>query len=170
VAIIDADKEGFLRNRRSLTQTAGRAARHLNGKVIFYADKMTESMRLTIEETNRRRAKQIAYNNEHGITPQAVGKQSHNNLTKTEAPAAVSNSIISKPGDTKPYPSEAKASGRLADPVLDTLGISDLEKVIANTKRMMYAASKKMNFMEAAQYRDELFKLEDRLKELKAHA
>ena len=172
VAIIDADKEGFLRNRRSLTQTAGRAARHLNGKVIFYADKMTESMRLTIEETNRRRAKQIAYNNEHGITPQAVGKQSHNNLTKTEAPASaiVADTIVNKSDGIKPYPSEAKASGRLADPVLDTLDISDLEKVIANTKRMMYAASKKMNFMEAAQYRDELFKLEDRLKELKAHA
>ncbi len=166
VAIIDADKEGFLRNRRSLTQTAGRAARHLHGKVIFYADKITESMRLTIEETNRRRARQMAYNEAHGITPQAINKQSHNNLTKTEAPDA--QGCIQAP--MKDYPTENKAVPRAADPILDTLSIADLEKVIANTKRLMYAASKKMDFLEAAQYRDELFKLEDKLKELKSES
>lgn len=152
VAILDADKEGFLRNRRSLTQTAGRAARHLNGKVLFYADKMTESMQLTIDETNRRRKKQMAYNEEHHITPKAISKNLRNTL-KTET--AESNAYI-----------EQEKPSIVADPVVQYMSKPQLEKLIEKTRKSMYEASKKMDFLEAAQYRDELIRLDDLIKTL----
>ena len=149
VAILDADKEGFLRSHRSLTQTAGRAARNLNGKVIMYADKMTESMAKTISETNRRREKQMAYNELHGITPTAIVKGERNSFNKAEPEAYV-----------EPELSKSVA----ADPVVQFMSKSALEKTIATTKKNMQDAAKKLDFLEAAQFRDELVKLEEILK------
>ncbi|MDL2208862.1 excinuclease ABC subunit UvrB [Parabacteroides sp. OttesenSCG-928-O15] len=150
VAILDADKEGFLRSHRSLTQTAGRAARNINGKVIFYADKITESMRLTIEETNRRREKQLAYNEVHGITPTQIVKTSVSALGKgastVEANAYVEPEIT-----------------LAADPVVQYMDRHQLGKAIERTKKLMAEAAKKLEFIEAAQYRDELIKLQDML-------
>ncbi len=145
VAILDADKEGFLRSHRSLTQTAGRAARNLNGKVIMYADKITESMQKTIDETNRRREKQLAYNEKHGITPQAIIKGQRNQLTKID-PAAY----------TEPEQAESIA----ADPVVKFMSKNALEKAISHTRKQMFDAAKKLEFIEAAQLRDELIKME----------
>lgn len=145
VAILDADKEGFLRSHRSLTQTAGRAARNLNGKVIMYADKITESMQKTIDETNRRRDKQLAYNDKYGITPQAIIKGHRNQLTKMEQRA---------------YTEPEKAESIAADPVVKYMSKSALEKAIAHTRKLMFDAAKKLEFIEAAQLRDELIKLE----------
>lgn len=145
VAILDADKEGFLRSHRSLTQTAGRAARNLNGKVIMYADKITESMQKTIDETNRRREKQLAYNEKYGITPQAIIKGHRNQLTKMEQRA---------------YTEPEKAESIAADPVVKYMSKSALEKAIAHTRKLMFDAAKKLEFIEAAQLRDELIKLE----------
>lgn len=149
VAILDADKEGFLRSHRSLTQTAGRAARNLNGRVIMYADKITESMSKTINETNRRREKQLAYNEEHGITPTAITKGERNSFSKEEPNAYV-----------EPDLSRSLA----ADPVVQYMSKSALEKAIAKTKKGMQEAAKKLEFLEAAQLRDELLKLENILK------
>ncbi len=146
VAILDADKEGFLRNTRSLTQTAGRAARNLNGKVIMYADKITESMQQTIEETNRRREKQLAYNDKHGITPQAIIKGDRNALSKMEPNAYVEP------------PSTATLA---AEPVVQYMSKPALEKAIARTKKAMQDAAKKLEFLEAAQLRDEMVRLEE---------
>ena len=151
VAILDADKEGFLRNHRSLTQTAGRAARHVNGKVLFYADKITDSMQLTMDETERRRHIQMEYNRQHGIRPQAISKALHNSLSSADA------------SPKNVYVEPEPVSLTVADPVIAASDRPTLEKMIAAAKRKMYAASKKMDFLEAAQYRDELFKLEDRL-------
>ena len=151
VAILDADKEGFLRSHRSLTQTAGRAARNLNGFVIMYADKITESMRLTIEETNRRRAKQMAYNEEHGITPQAIQK--------------TRKSILGD-GMVNPDPSvyvEKEQISMVADPVVKYMNKQELTKLIEKTKKQMNEAAKNLDFIEAAQLRDELIKLQDLL-------
>lgn len=153
VAILDADKEGFLRSHRSLTQTAGRAARNINGKVIMYADKMTESMRKTIEETNRRREKQLAYNEDNGITPKQIQRSRNMALLGDKAEAAVPNAYV------EPVASIA------ADPVVQYMTKPQLEKTIEKTRKQMYEAAKKMEFIEAAQYRDELLKLEDLLKE-----
>lgn len=149
VAILDADKEGFLRSHRSLTQTAGRAARNLNGRVIMYADKITDSMAKTISETNRRREKQLAYNELHGITPTAITKGERNSFSKMEPNAYI-----------EPDLSQAVA----ADPVVQYMSKPALEKAIAKTKKAMQEAAKRLEFLEAAQLRDELIKLEDLLK------
>ena len=152
VAILDADKEGFLRSHRSLTQTAGRAARNINGKVIFYADRITESMQKTIEETNRRREKQLLYNAEHGITPQQIVKNTQSSLVKTDFKIEPTAYI------------EKESNNIAADPVIQYMTKKDLEKLIAKTRKAMLEAAKKLEFLEAAQYRDELIKLEERLK------
>ncbi|MBO7246814.1 MAG: excinuclease ABC subunit UvrB [Bacteroidaceae bacterium] len=154
VAIIDADKEGFLRDHRSLTQTAGRAARNVNGKVILYADKITESMRLTMNETKRRREKQMAYNKEHGITPQQIEK-----AINTSPLAELSKKDNTTTKERKEY-SIPSVQQSVADPVTKYMTPQQLDKAIANTKRLMQAAAAKMDFLEAAQYRDEMFKLE----------
>lgn len=153
VAILDADKEGFLRSHRSLTQTVGRAARNVNGYVIFYADKMTDSMRLTIDETNRRREIQIAYNTEHGITPQQIRKNR--------------GSVLSGKGQNNPEP-QPYFEPNMEMPIAAESQASyttskDLKQAIAKTKKMMTEAAKKLDFLEAAQYRDELIKLEELL-------
>ena len=154
VAIIDADKEGFLRDHRSLTQTAGRAARNVNGKVILYADKITESMRLTINETNRRRDKQMKYNTEHGITPKQIEK------------ALNTSTLVGGRQDEEPKPYVIENRTRsVADPVIATMTPQQLDKAIARTRRLMNEAASRMDFMEAAQYRDEMFKLEALKKE-----
>ena len=157
VAILDADKEGFLRSHRSLTQTAGRAARNLNGMVIMYADKITESMQKTIDETNRRREKQLAYNEANHITPQAIQKAKNSILAKeTDSQSEKSQPI--------PYREEYDIShvNIAADPVVQYMNKEQLKKAIENTRKAMVAAAKRMEFIEAAQYRDELVKLQDR--------
>lgn len=157
VAIIDADKEGFLRNNRSLTQTAGRAARNANGLVIFYADKVTDSMQETIDETNRRRSIQIAYNKEHGIVPRTVLKSREEILSQ--------QSILDIRGPKDAYIEPDKPS-IAADPVLDYMDRDQLEKTIADTERKMKKAAKELDFISAAQFRDELFALKEKLKTL----
>ena len=155
VAILDADKEGFLRSHRSLTQTAGRAARNVNGKVIMYGDKITDSMRLTIDETNRRREKQLAYNEAHGITPTQIKK-------------ARTNILIEEPEDKKPvqtYTEDTVSVSVAADPILEYISKDQLKKSIDNTRKKMQQAAKNLDFIQAAQYRDELIKLEDMMKE-----
>ncbi len=150
VAILDADKEGFLRSHRALTQTVGRAARHLNGKAIMYADTITESMRKTIDETLRRREKQLRYNEEHHITPRAIKKNVVSLLgKKTEADHVA--------------PAERKATVVLAD-VAEYKTPEDLERAITRTKKLMQDAAKNLDFIEAAQYRDHLQKLEAKRK------
>ena len=155
VAIIDADKEGFLRNNRSLTQTAGRAARNANGLVIFYADKVTDSMQNTIDETNRRRSIQMAYNEEHGITPTTVLKSREEIMNQ--------QSILDIRGPKNAYIEPDKPS-MAADPVLDYMDRDQLEKTMADTERKMKKAAKELDFISAAQFRDELFALKEKLK------
>ena len=151
VAILDADKEGFLRSHRALTQTAGRAARNINGKVIFYADTITESMQKTIDETTRRREKQLAYNERHGVTPQQIIRNT-----------------VSLLGETKPAPVEKYAYIEpevllASDPVVQYMNRGQLVKAIERVKKQMTEAAKKLDFIEAAQYRDEMIKLQDLL-------
>lgn len=156
VAILDADKEGFLRSHRSLTQTAGRAARNVNGKVIMYADKITDSMQQTIDETNRRREKQMNYNLQHGITPRQV-KKNRNSLLATEIGPAEKT-------DAKAYQAYTEPTVVAADPVISYMSKEQLQKSIERTRKLMQEAAKKLEFIEAAQYRDELLRLEDLLK------
>lgn len=161
VAILDADKEGFLRSHRSLTQTAGRAARNINGKVIMYADKVTDSMRQTINETNRRREKQLAYNEANGITPQQIRKERKmGNLINT----ASSQIEIEKETSSKTYGTDVPQMPVAADPIIEYMSRPQLEKSIARTRKLMTEAAKRLDFIEAAQYRDELLKLEDIIK------
>ncbi len=152
VAILDADKEGFLRSERSLTQTAGRAARNVNSKVIFYADKVTESMRRTMEETTRRREKQMAYNQKHGITPKQIVKS-------TEAIMGQTAVADNKPAGPKAYV-ERDFATVAADPVVQYMSAKDLKDAIAKNKKDMQAAVKVLDFIEAARLRDEIKELE----------
>ena len=158
VAILDADKEGFLRSHRSLTQTVGRAARNLNGMVIMYADKITASMRLTIDETNRRREKQLAYNEKNHITPQAINKAKRAILGRG-----------SQEVEPVPYAQEYTVAAHVAaDPVVAYMTPQQLEKAIDRTRKEMLEAARKMDFIEAARLRDEMLKLDDKLKLLTA--
>ena len=157
VAILDADKEGFLRSYRSLTQTAGRAARNVNGKVIMYADRITESMEKTIDEANRRREKQLKYNEQHNITPQQIRKELRNPLL-TETSTATTKK------EYKPYIEDERPT-IAADPVIQYMTADQLRKNIELTRKRMYDAAKATDFLEAAAYRDELIKLEDLYKE-----
>ena len=157
VAIIDADKEGFLRSHRSLTQTAGRAARNVNGKVIMYADTITQSMQQTIDETNRRRSIQLRYNEEHHITPKQIVK----NITESRLRPA--SAPQEKPGKAKPYaqPYLEPDEGRMvADPIVARMTPKQLAASIEETRRLMKEAAKNLDFLQAAQYRDEMLRLE----------
>lgn len=158
VAILDADKEGFLRSERSLIQTIGRAARNDKGRVIMYADKMTDSMRVTIDETNRRRDKQIAYNLEHGITPRTVGKSREEILEQT----AVADY---KPGEAKMYVEPDPTTSVAADPLIEYMSEKELKKAVETVRKKMEKAAKDMDFLEAAKLRDEMFALENAYKD-----
>jgi len=157
VAILDADKEGFLRSERSLIQTIGRAARNDRGRVIMYADKITDSMQVTMDETNRRRERQISYNTEHGITPKTVGKSRESIMEQT--------SVMDFVGGVQKAYVEADSISLAADPIVQYMTKPDLKKAIENTKKEMVAAAKDMDFLMAAKLRDEMFALEKLMEE-----
>ena len=161
VAILDADKEGFLRSHRSLTQTAGRAARNVNGKVIMYADSITESMRKTIDETARRRSIQLKYNEEHGITPQQIVKDIKS-ILPTEKEDAMQTVGTNRQTAAQVY-LEPEVGAFAADPIVLQMTRPELERSIENTKKMMEEAARKLDFIQAAQYRDEIVRLEKQL-------
>ena len=169
VAILDADKEGFLRSRRSLIQTVGRAARHLNGKAIMYADTITDSMRQTIDETARRREKQLKYNADNNIIPQAVASRTVVSPlpTKVEAASNAMPRMVTPIGKTYQPISSETTNSIAADPVVQYMSDNDIEKSIKNARRHMEEAAKRLDFIEAAQWRDEMLQLEDLLKEKK---
>lgn len=156
VAIIDADKEGFLRSERSLTQTAGRAARNLNGTVIMYADKITESMQKTIDSTNYRRSKQLTFNEEHGITPKQIIKPTREII-----------GYEYRSNKTMSYPDDSGRPDIAADPVVRYMNTEALQKAILKTKKEMEAAAKELDFIEAARLRDEMYRLQEILKQKK---
>ena len=160
VAILDADKEGFLRSRRSLTQTAGRAARNVNGKVIMYADTITASMQQTIDETTRRRHKQLLYNEKNGITPTQIHKTFKQSVLRTEIGSEIENT--NKGYETTAY-LESMNIAFAADPIIEVMTKSQLEKSIDNTTKLMKEAAKNLDFIQAAQYRDELIRLQKEL-------
>jgi len=159
VAILDADKEGFLRNVRSLTQTAGRAARNANGLVIFYADVMTQSMQKTIEETERRREKQIAYNIEHNIIPKTIFKSKEDILHRA---TILDIRKLDKKEENK-YKDEQDKLIYAAEEESEYLSSNEIEKKVEKLKKAMQKASKQMDFMEAARLRDEMFKWQEKL-------
>ena len=162
VAILDADKEGFLRSHRSLTQTAGRAARNVNGMVIMYADTITESMQRTIDETNRRREKQLRYNEEYGITPKQIVKSIATSLGTGSAQAASTSYEESLRKAEGAY--SEKYSAFAADPIVVKMTKAQLEKSIERTTQLMNQAAKELDFLQAAQYRDEILRLKEELK------
>ncbi len=161
VAILDADKEGFLRSERSLTQTAGRAARNINGKVIMYADKMTESMQRTIDETDRRRRKQLEYNEKHHITPKQIVKA----LGSIMGNGGAGETITLDGKQVRVYAEQEATGSVAAEPVVKYMSRDALEKTIAQTKKNMQKAAKELDFLEAARLRDEMFALEKLLTE-----
>ena len=164
VAILDADKEGFLRSHRSLTQTAGRAARNVNGKVIMYADSVTESMRKTIDETLRRREKQLEYNAQHHITPTQI-KRSIKEILPTTKNISMSANIANEKTKAQKYNIQSEEIPMVADPIVLKMTKEQLEKSIQNTTALMKEAAKNLDFLQAAQYRDEILRLQAELEQ-----
>lgn len=165
VAILDADKEGFLRSHRSLTQTAGRAARNVNGKVIMYADTITESMQKTIDETARRRSIQLKYNEDHHITPKQIKKQIGSSLASLSVESNDRKDAVTKNGKYPGIYLEPESGAFAADPIVKRMSKTELEKSIANTTALMKQAAKDLDFIQAAQYRDEIIRLQEQLKD-----
>ena len=165
VAILDADKEGFLRSHRSLTQTAGRAARNVNGKVIMYADTITESMQRTIDETARRRTIQLQYNADHNITPRQIVKAITSALPTSKETEPTTS--MQKTAAQRVY-IEPEGASFAADPIVRSMSKEELQKSIANTTALMKQAAKDLDFMQAAQYRDEIIRLQKELEEKEA--